>query len=175
MTAEERLAADGYAGADPVLFYYGTGEEWSCFSNFSPHRVSLPDPFYGLVESYETSEHRFQAMKADVWEAHRDIRLARGPSQTKLFGSRRSPVEGFNLREGWGEDYGDLCWYVMFEVVLAKAIQNQDVMDLLVATDDRPMYEDSPTDDKWGWRYHSNHSGKNLLGQCWMDVREVLR
>lgn len=39
----------------------------------------------------------------------------------------------------------------------------------------RRIYEDSPTDDIWGWRFQQSYTGKNLLGRCWMDVREVLK
>lgn len=172
MTADERLKADGYEYVEPVLFYKGYGEEYSCFSNFSPHAVEMPDPFTGAVEYYMTTEHRFQAMKSSTAAVHTQIRLASSAGVSKDLGSRRN--KELVLRDGWGENYGDLCWYVMLECLIAKAIQNDDVFSSLMGTGERPLYEDSPVDDKWGWRYQSNHSGKNLLGRCWMDVRDIL-
>jgi ribA/ribD-fused uncharacterized protein len=93
-----------------------------------------------------------------------------GPMQSK----HRGGPGGINIRPDWGDSYHDLCYYVMFEVVLAKTLQNGEMQDALVDTEDRPIYEDSPTDDIWGWRHGDDHRGKNLLGQCLMEVRSLL-
>lgn len=168
MNQEQRLAEDG--AEHPVLFYRPQ-DAWGYFSNFSPHRVAMINPFNGLMENYRSGEHRFQAMKARTLEDHHYVMAASSAYRSKERGGPR----GILLRDGWGSSYGDLCYYVMFETVLAKAIQNKDVFNGLMSTEDRHIYEDSPVDDIWGWRYRNDYRGKNLLGRCWMEVREVLR
>lgn len=167
MNREERLAADGYTGIEPVLFY-SPPDPNGWMSNFSKHSIYAWDPFSLRLVEYPTGEHRFQAMKATNAEDH-DYVLAASTA-----GKAKSRGREIMLREGWGNKYGDLCCYVMFETVLMKAVQHEHIMHMLLRTAGRPIYEDSPTDDIWGWRYQSNHTGKNLLGRCWMDVRAVM-
>lgn len=172
MNLEERIVADGYEGLEPILFYrprdpFGWG------SNFSKHKVVLPYPFQGAKQfvSYPTGEHRFQAMKASTSESHEYVRAASSPFDAK----KRGGPHGIVLRPGWGNNYGDLCWYVMAEVVLHKALQHSVIKAALLITGDRPIYEDSPTDDIWGVRFESDYRGKNLLGRAWMEARAVIR
>lgn len=167
MNREERLrqdsAEDGY-----VLFYSHHEEPYGCLSNFSHHNVVGLNPWTGRLELYSTGEHRYQALKSSNAAGHDWVREARGPGESKDRGRQ------VDLRPGWGNDYGTLCWYVMFETVLLKAYQHDDVSAALRYSADLHIYEDSPVDDIWGWRYRDDHRGKNLLGRCWMDVREVL-
>ena len=168
MERTERLAIDGYGpDVEPVLFY-DARDEWGVFSNFSRHPVVMPHPFTGKTVGYLTAEHRFQAMKATNREAHDYVAAAAGPGDSKHKGRE------ILLRDGWGGNYGDLCWYVMFEVVLAKAFQHDEMMDALMLTGTRPIYEDSPVDDIWGWRFRNDYRGKNLLGRVLMQVRDVV-
>jgi ribA/ribD-fused uncharacterized protein len=162
MTREDRLIKDGVT--DPVLFY-SPKDANGCGSNFSKHGVKLLHPFTGELALYATGEHRYQAMKATHYLAHELIRTAASPSLAKKFGGTT------DLRFGWGNNYGDLCWYVMMEVITAKTLQHSMVRNWLKQTGSRAIYEDSVTDDIWGWRYHQSYTGKNLLGRCWMQVR----
>jgi len=172
MNRSERLAKDG--ATNPVLFYKPR-DEWGVFSNFSAHGVYLPDPFDSEnVLWYKTGEHRFQAMKARTPEIHEKIRLQPTPYRAKEAGSAHSPIEGMLLRDGWGNKYGDLCWYVMLETILAKTVQNEAAYQALEDVQSRHIYEDSPKDDIWGWRFDQDYRGKNLLGKCWMTVRDIL-
>lgn len=171
MNRGDRLLQDGaLEHGDPVLFY-ASGDPFGEFSNFSRHGIWARDPFTGVVVWHATGEHRYQAMKARDEASYRFVNEGSGPGAAKHRGGPR----GIALREGWGNDYGHLCWYVMFETVLLKAQQHPQIRRLLLATGDRHIYEDSPTDDIWGWRFENDYRGKNLLGRCWMDVREVLR
>lgn len=169
MTREERLKADGYEGVEPVEFY-SARDEYGAFSNFSPHPVVMINPWTGRYQRYSTIEHRFQAMKATNLRDHGWVVEAPSSGDAKL----RGGPGGISLREGWGSSYGDLCWYVMHEAVLAKAMQHPKIAELLLSTGDRPIWEDSPVDDIWGIRYEQSYTGKNLLGECWMDVRNLL-
>jgi ribA/ribD-fused uncharacterized protein len=170
MNREQRLEADGYAGIEPVLFYRSK----TLGSNFSPHRVRYLDPWEGKPRVYKTCEHRYQAMKATTAKDHEYVcGYLEDPNNTPL--SSKGRGREIKLREGWGEHYGDFCWYVMFEVVLGKTLQHAEVQRWLRSTGDRPIYEDSPVDDIWGWRYRDDYRGRNLLGRCWMQVRGVGR
>ena len=169
MNREERLEHDK-AGDNPVLFY-SQRDQWGCFSNFSNHGIQLPNPFRpGDNLLYITGEHRFQAMKAKTEKEHKKIAHAPTAARAKVLGGPHHCT----LRDGWDSIYGALPWYVMCEVVIAKAIQNGEVLTALIATNDRFMYEDSPIDDIWGWRYRNSYNGKNLLGLAWMYARSVL-
>jgi predicted NAD-dependent protein-ADP-ribosyltransferase YbiA (DUF1768 family) len=119
MNRTQRLDQDG--AIDPLLFY-SADDEWGVFSNFSEHGIWLPQPFTGETVWYRTGEHRFQAMKAQDFKTHEAVRLQPNAYKAKTAGGPKSHVN-LVLREGWGNNYGDLCWYVMVETVLAKAIQ----------------------------------------------------
>lgn len=173
MNRNERLLKDGHLGIEPVEFY-GPSDHLpdlgnvGVFSNFSAHTVRLVNPWTGLPEVYATGEHRFQAMKAITQEDHDYVAASDNPGQSKKRGRQ------IHLRSGWGSSYGDLCWYVMTEVTLAKAIQHPEVGIILASTSGRPIWEDSPTDDIWGIRFEGDYRGKNLLGNAWEQVRAIM-
>lgn len=165
-TRDERLEADGYEG-DPVLFYRPRDPNgWA--SNFARYAVVMLNPFTGRMTRYRTGEFRYQALKAKDAKGH-DYVLGAANS-----GEAQNRGREVDLRDGWGDSYGDLCWYAMAELVIAKTIQHDDIRRYLTATHARAIYEDSPVDDIWGWRYHFDYRGKNLLGRCWMYARSVL-
>lgn len=165
MDKQERLDKDG--AVDPILFF--GGGEWGAFSNFSSHGIWLPSPWEPREsEYYPTTEHRYQALKATDKFDHDYVVKSKTPGQSK---DRGREIE---LRGDWGNNEGDVCWYVMLECLITKALQNPSVLETLEATSDRWIYEDSPTDDIWGWRFQQSYSGKNLLGRCWMQTRYIL-
>lgn len=165
MTREQRLADDD--AVHPVLFY-SPKDAWGEFSNFSGHTVRVLNPWTGEPYTYLTGEHRYQAMKADNEREHDIVAHAHSPSLAKSRGRTVS------LREGWGNDVDDLCYYVMLETVAHKLRQHTDVAERLYETFARHIYEDSPVDDIWGWRYEQSYTGKNLLGRAWMHVRYLM-
>lgn len=165
MDRQARIAADGLT-EEPLEFYYPQ-EAYGFMSNFSAHPVVMLHPFTGRLAEYKTTEHRFQAMKATTLEDHELVRVASRASDTKDAGRQ------IYLRDGWGQNYGDLCWFVMVEALMAKVDQHPKLLKILLDTGTRAIWEDSPTDDIWGIRYQDNYSGKNLLGRAWMYVRSV--
>jgi ribA/ribD-fused uncharacterized protein len=62
---------------------------------------------------------------------------------------------------------------VMTEAVLAKFSQHEDLRTLLLATDDALLVEHTDNDAYWG--DGGDGSGKNMLGQVLMRVRDQLR
>lgn len=169
MNKRERLEQDGWGGVEPILFY-SPRDPFGCLSNFSKHTVRLPDPWTGNFRTYATGEHRFQALKGTSREDHDYVLKAGHPSEAQ---KRGGPLGKITFRDDWGNNYGDMCWYVMLELCFAKALQHREVQRTLDATGEALIYEDSPTDDIWGWRYSTSYTGKNLLGRCWMQVRDM--
>lgn len=173
MTKAERLVHDEVEG-DPVLFYGARGE-WGCFSSFSAHPVVMINPWTWKMMEYRTGEVRFQALKATSEKDHDYVVDAHKESFEPGIISMESKTRGrsIKLRGDWGNTVNSICWYVMLEVVITKVAQHDDVRSELLLTGFRAIYEDSPRDNIWGWRAGSNHNGKNLLGKCWMQARDV--
>lgn len=163
MTRAERLARDGVVG-EPVLFYR-PDDPWGVFSNFSNHPIVLPSPWTLEPVVYKWSEVRFQALKATSQEDHDHVVASDSAYESKMRG------RAIKLRDDWGDTRNAFCWYVMLEAIVAKATQHQEMFDALIATGNRWIYEDSQKDDIWGWRYHADHRGKNLLGEAVMQTR----
>lgn len=171
MNKSERLIADGFSAKTKPILFYRPDDDYGGFSQFSQHEIYLVDPWTGLLRRYKTGEHRFQAMKAKNKFDHDFVCKANTPSIAKFRGSAKG---GMDLREDWGNTHNSICWYVMLEVCIAKATRHIDIWENLRSTNCDPIYEDSETDDIWGWRFRSNYSGKNLLGRCWMETRQIL-
>jgi len=146
----------------------------SPFSNFYPCRFVYKD-----VE-WKSSEQCFMAMKAKCFkdeESYNRILESNTPQEARRLGRR---VRGFN----------GILWFlasksIMFEVVLAKFSQNDDLKSLILSDEfkGKKFVEGSPYDKKWGvgMRYtnpaiddESNWKGKNLLGKVLDKVRERL-
>jgi ribA/ribD-fused uncharacterized protein len=173
MKREERLQKDGLLGDDGIgnyIAFYNQEDAWGVFSNFSEHGIWLPHPhlFTNEIVWYRTGEHRFQAMKATNEKDHEYIRLQPNSYKAKKAGRE------IELRPGWGNDYGDLCWYAMAELIMGKALQVPPAAEALVACSGLHIYEDAPRDDIWGWRKLNSYHGKNLLGRAWMQTRDIL-
>jgi ribA/ribD-fused uncharacterized protein len=171
MNLEQRLEHDG--AVDPILFY-SEKNAWGVFSNFSHHPVVLPHPWTAEPTRYHTSEHRYQAMKAMNPSDHDWVAGIGEPDISAGVSKTRGGPRGIKLRPDWGDKYQSVCYYVMLEVVTAKALQNGEMQDALADSEGRTLYEDSPTDDIWGIRNHYDYRGRNLLGQALMEVRYLL-
>lgn len=166
MNKQERLRQDDIVD-EPILFYRPNASH-GCFSNFSDHEIYLVDPWTGKLRKYATGEHRFQAMKAINRKDHGFVCKAYSCSDAK----KRGRI--IELRDDWGSCYGSISWFVMLEICIAKAMRHNDVMDELQETKARHIYEDSPVDPIWGWRYANNYNGANLLGRAWMEARSII-
>ena len=73
------------------------------------------------------------------------------------------------LRSDWEQVKDD----VMREAALQKFSTHADIREILLATGDKVLVENSPIDYYWGCG--KDGSGKNKLGQILMEVREILR
>ena len=145
----------------------------SPFSNYHPCTF-----VYKEVE-WRSSEQCFMAMKAKHFndeESYELILQAKTPRQAKALGRK---VKNFD------SSWADVSKSVMFEVVLAKFSQNEDLKNLILNEEfkGKKFVEGSPKDTKWGvgmiWTDpniddESNWKGSNYLGQVLDEVREQL-
>ena len=142
-----------------VINFYAVGDDYGCFSNFSPHPITLKG------KTWQTSEHYFQAQKVAGTPAEEEVRLAKSPMIAARMGrSRKRP-----LRKDW-ETVKDS---IVYEAVLAKFTQHPDLREVLLATGDARIVEYTENDAYWG--DGGDGSGENRLGRILMRVREELR
>ncbi len=142
-----------------TIYFYSTREKYGCFSNFSAHGFELDGAYW------PTSEHYFQAQKF-VGTAHADqIRLVKTPKDAAKMGRDRS----LPLRLDWNDVKDD----IMRQGVLRKFETHADIREVLLSTGDEQIIENSPIDYYWGCG--ADGSGKNMLGQVLMEIREILR
>lgn len=142
-----------------LIQFYGTSDEYGCFSNFACSWISVNG------KSWPTVEHYFQAQKFAGTEYEEAIRKARSPTNAKKLGRSRR----FRLRRDW-EQVKDA---IMREAVLAKFTQHADLRAILLGTGDAVLVEHTRNDDYWG--DGGDGHGKNKLGMILMSVREELR
>lgn len=153
---------------EPIKFY-GKKCEHNYFSNFAPLGLWLPNPFTGDKTWYPTGEHAYQSHKAWTADEHDYVLASTTPFESKQRG------QAVALRDGWDSKHQKpLCYYVMFDVVWAKTLEHEFIIDVLLESGIRAIWEDSPTDDIWGIRYRQDYRGRNLLGRSWMEVRDRL-
>ncbi len=142
-----------------TLYFYAVSAEFGCFSNFSAHGFKLDGQYW------PTSEHYFQAEKFAGTAYATSIRLAKSPAIAARLGrSRKQP-----LRPDWEAIKDD----VMRQALFAKFRSHADIRAILLATADQPIVENAPGDYYWGCG--ADGSGKNMLGQLLVEVRQTLR
>ena len=149
-------------GDDVVRFYAG-----SPFSNFARSPIWLPCPLDDdvLVE-HPTVEHAFQAAKATSWPDFRRVWLAPTPAEAKRVGRWE-----ITARPDWPSHR----FHAMLAALRAK-YRIPRFREALLATGDRPLAEDSPSDFEWGARDgRGGYTGRNYLGRALMRVRDELR
>jgi ribA/ribD-fused uncharacterized protein len=142
-----------------VINFYSTKEDYGCFSNFSAHPIELK----GKV--WRTSEHYFQAQKFPDTEHEEDIRLTESPMVAARMGRNRERP----LRKDWEVVKDE----IMLEALRAKFTQHNDLREILLSTGNAVLVEHTTNDNYWG--DGGDGSGRNMLGELLMKVREELR
>jgi ribA/ribD-fused uncharacterized protein len=147
-----------------TLFFFGG---W--LSSFAPYRFTASPmaPMFGWLRGFETREHYFAAHNTLDVQSFEVIRRAASPGEAKDLG------RNVFLRPGWDDG---ISFAVMLEAIRIQLMQHNDLRAKLLATGDRQIAEDSPTDFIWGIRDATGGmGGKNLLGKAWMVARAELR
>jgi ribA/ribD-fused uncharacterized protein len=142
-----------------TINFYSVSDDFGEFSNFAGFPIQLDG------KTWPTSEHYFQAQKFED-EAYREkIRKTESPMIAARLGrSRKEP-----LRRDWESVKVD----IMRRAVLAKFTQHDELTKLLLSTGDAKLVEHTTNDSYWG--DGGDGSGKNMLGQILMEVREQLK
>lgn len=160
--------------SDTHIYFYG-----GVFSNFAycPSGVSVA--IGDELIAFRTSEHAFMALKAHEFgdtDAIEQLKEAVRPSDAKHIGRT---VRNFD-NDRWSEVRYD----AMKAALLAKFTQNENHQRTLLETGNKILVEASPSDRVWGVgleigdrRLYSERTwqGQNLLGQCLIEVREIIR
>jgi ribA/ribD-fused uncharacterized protein len=164
---------DGPWDRPGTLRFYGGG-----FSSFAPTPgLHLPEgwaghPRPGRLLPVRTVEHYFQACKASSRVDFLWILSARRAKEAK----RRGGPAGedgrtIDLRPDWAE-----VKISVMRFAHAAKCRTPRYRDALLATGDRVLVEDSPSDPLWGGRdRHGGMTGRNLLGVVLMEVRTEIR
>lgn len=139
--------------------FYSVNDEFGEFSNFSRHSLFLDG------KRWPTSEHYFQAQKFHDPAYRETIRTAKSAMKAAELGRDRSK----KLRVDWES----VKVGVMRFAVLTKFTQHEELRELLLSTGDAKLIEHTERDCYWG--DGGDGSGKNMLGQILMQVREQLR
>ena len=142
-----------------LIYFYSTRGDYGCFSNFSYHGFELDG------EYWSTTEHYFQAQKFASTPHVEQIRQLKTPKEAANMGRDRQRP----LRKDWEQVKDD----IMRKAVLQKFKTHADTCEILLATADEEIVENSPSDYYWGCG--KDVRGKNMLGQIIMEVRDILR
>ena len=153
---------------DTHIYFWG-----SVLSNFSPVKMK----FAGI--DFHTSEQLFMYLKAKYFEDEEMAQMiaTRGqdPGDAKKFGRK---VKGFNNEE-WEGAREDIM-----HIAVQRKFMNEDLLQQLLATEDKVLVEGSPYDKIWGVGLvydgetildEKNWDGLNLLGKVLMKVRSEIR
>ena len=120
--------------------------------------------FYYDNRWWSSSEAAYQAAKT-LCEDTRDRMTLVSPGASKRLG------QALTLRPDWEEVKND----IMFDIVLAKFLQNPQLAVKLIATDGRHLEEGNTWNDRyWGVCPPGSGKGQNQLGIILMRVRDIL-
>jgi hypothetical protein len=129
-------------------------------SNFWPAEVV----YEGIP--YPTAEHAYQATKTLDTNERKKIAALKTPAEAKHAG------EALKQRDDWN----DIKFKVMEDVVRYKFTNHSDLRQKLLATGDAELEEGNTWNDQiWGISPPNSNNGQNHLGKILMKVREELK
>lgn len=142
----------------PNIQFYSVNDDFGEFSNFALYPVKIDG------ETWQTTEHYFQAQKFEDKAYRKKIAQANTPMLAATLGRDRKQ----KIRRDWESAKDN----VMRKAVLAKFSQHDELKQLLLSTGDAKLIEHTENDDYWG--DGGDGKGKNKLGQILMSVRKEL-
>ncbi|MBF2008982.1 NADAR family protein [Chlorogloeopsis fritschii PCC 9212] len=145
-----------------TIYFYKAYEPYGCFSNFSPHGITIEGTYWTTVEHYYQAQKFVGTPDAVIIPV---IHAVETPEQAAALGRCHTR----QVRSDWNE----VKTKVMQQAVLKKFLTHADIREILLATGDRLLVENSPTDYFWGCG--ADQSGQNQLGKILMSVREEIR
>lgn len=139
--------------------FYSEKAQWGEFSNFALYELLIDG------KKWPTSEHYFQAQKFNDRSYQEKIRKSPSPMKAAELGRNRR----IKIKRNWDNIKDN----VMFDAVLAKFTQHQELKDLLLSTGNAILIEHTENDHYWG--NGGDGKGKNRLGKILMKVREKIK
>jgi len=141
------------------IHFYRVNDDFGEFSNFAHYPITLDG------KRWPTTEHYFQAQKFMDADYQEKIRT----TSSAMIAARLGRSRKQKLRRDWES----VKVAIMRAAVLAKFTQHDELRSLLLSTGDAKIVEHTENDDYWG--DGGDGSGKNMLGQILMQVRDALR
>lgn len=123
---------------------------------------------YGFTKNgvfYKTVEHYYQSEKFNNPEIKERIINAKTPKEASNIGRDRNNIRKPNFKNIKNE--------VMFEGILEKFRQNRDIAFKLIETRNKKIAE--ATIDEYYWGIGKDKSGKNIIGDILVKVREKIK
>lgn len=160
---------------DNRILYFGRDRhEFRFLSHFYPSPIEIDG------EKWPTVEHFYQAQKSPLHPYRQAIRDAAKPGMAKRLGTAptASPKAARGSWFGKHEKLPRADWEavkldIMRQGDWAKFSQNSDLAELLLATGNAELIEDSPSDSFWGGGPDGN--GANWAGRVLSEIRDRLR
>ena len=157
-----------------ILYFSRDREEFRFLSHFYPSPIEIDG------ENWPTVEHFYQAQKSPLHAYRQAIREAETPGMAKRL-SAGPGARGRAARSSWfvkngkspREDWDAVKLDIMRRADWAKFSQNPDLAELLLATADAELIEDSPSDSFWGTG--ADGSGTNWAGRVLTEIRNRLK
>ena len=142
-----------------AIYFYKQYGPLGYLANYSDHGF-VKDGKY-----WPTAEHYFQAQKFFDEAIQERIRLAETPKEASTIGRDRN----LPLRNDWEQVKQD----IMLETVLLKFRAYPEILELLIATGDEELIENTTKESYWGCG--PNKDGQNNYGKILVKAREILR
>lgn len=140
-----------------TIKFYKTKDPYGFMGNFFKARFFIYGRWWSFVEApYQAEKTSVQSEKDEIWRAVK-------ANDSRLLGQK------VTMRPDWDE----YKRFVMKECCMAKFLQHPDLRKQLMDTGDEELMEDSPVD--WYWGCGADGTGKNVLGQVLMEIREELK
>ncbi len=139
--------------------YFFTGPYYP-LDNFWAHQVEI------WWRKFATVEHAYQWRKFSLCapEIAEQIFNATSPEKVKDI----SILNAIKTPQDWRENRIQ----VMYEILLAKTLQHEDVHKMLIETWNKIIAESSPVDSFW-W-IGADGKWENTVGKIWMRIREEI-
>ena len=151
-----------------ILYFERDRDAFRFLSHFHPAAIELD----GFV--WPSAEHAYQSHKSLDRDYVQAIREAESPGKAKRLASYPAKRSWFIQHDKKPRpDWNDVKLDIMRRIDLAKFTQNDDLRELLLATGDAQLVEDSQSEPFWG--IGKDGKGSNWAGRVLMEIREKLR
>ena len=160
--------------APTMIGFFHENESYGCFSNWYPAEFDYAGRHFANSEQFMMYHKVLMFHKYDLAD---QILRTSDPAKCKKIAGQKFP-------EFHPELWEKTCRTIVKRGVKAKFSQNEDILKILLSTENALLAECSPYDKKWGIGIDINDpdrliiakwKGKNLLGRILMEVREELR